>query len=224
MEENTALAKPSDLVNQLVKEQTSSFIPGLRIAQPLSEILKDENAGVKVGEYYLIDKPMGKNVKVRILCWRWHALRLKNNTVDAEDFNQTKDSKYENGQWNNTTYTPLFAEINAQAKAKGLPKGVQAMAGFDILYYLPDFNTYAFFFIAKTALKQDVHTVCMSNQLREAELGIKLIETASFSWYVPRITLLPISNESFLPDEDVVTKFLYPGPVTDTTQDEARPR
>jgi len=221
----TEITKPSEnnLVTQITKDQTSSFIPGLRIAQPMSEILKEENTNVKIGDYYLIDKPMGKKVNVRIGPWRFHALRLKNNSVDAEDFNLSKDSKYENGQWNTTTHSPLFAEINAQAKSKTLPKGTQAMAGFDILLYLPDFNQYCFFFLAKTALKQDVHITCMNNQQREASLWVKKIETAQFSWYVPGIDLLPITQDQFPWDEEVITKFLYPGPVTDD-QSDARPR
>lgn len=225
MTENTQLAPVNPLVGQLVKDQTVAFIPGMRIAQGQSDILKNKEAKAQLGDIYIMDRVVGERVPVIIGPWRFKALHLKNDKVEVEDYNLSPNSKYENGMWNMQEYTPTFAALNEKAKQK-IPYGSpeQFFAGFEVLFYLPNDDLYASFYFAKTALKQDVHKVCMMNQGKSGTLFAKLIETPKFSWYVPALAL-NLTHPEHTFDPELVQKFLWPGPVSDpNSQADARPR
>jgi len=227
--QQTALANPISPEQELINSQSAGgFIPGIRIIQGMSEILK-ENRDARQGQWSLMSDLLPEELHVIIGPYRFHALRMKNNKVDLEDFNFTKDvSKYNprENRWTHGPDTPDFKIIKTKVIPDSNTTTVKNLTGFDVLLFLQDTQKYAHYFIASTALTMTPTFVQMlSNPGRQGVLGSYLHKGGKHSWWLPKLILKTETIEHKW-DEEVLKDFLEPSKIYDPAgpNENARPR
>lgn len=213
--QSTALAK-SNLAQQVIDDTRPDFLPTIRIVQPASS--DSENPA---GSWsFMGQENLGLEVPVVIYPWRFHAVRFKNDSIDAEDFNMWENSVYNavENDWEHPGYTPGYLEIKEKHVPDDYQGGISNCAGFDMAFYLPSHQTVALYLLAKTALSMtNVYDVCKSYRGRRAILTSELKENKRGNrWYVPKIILedgdadAPVNPELIAKQ---LESFLNPGKV-----------
>lgn len=224
----SGLAKPGDLDKEIVQKSAGDgFIPGLRIIQ--GNNVDDDNP---VNSYQLgTDTNIGREIKVVLSLHRHHAIRFKDNKVDAEDFNLTPNSYYnaaENKWYHPDGYTPGYREIMEKKVPDSQNPLISNCAGFDLLLWLVDHQKFATFLLARTALKMPEPNIFETARLYRGRTAILSAKTVGnkFRWSIPQIRLL--DEENSIPNDgataDIIQKFLNPGVVYDPDATEAPAR
>lgn len=222
-------AEPTSLEKQVDNSIGSDFLSIFKLIHKTSP---EFDAGTaKAGEYMCGNLNVGSKVKVLIGAWRFHALRMKDQSMDLNDFNMSINSKYDatNNTWINPDgFTPNFKAVMNKEVPDSKSPNVANLVGFDILLYLPEIKEFGVYFLNKTA--KSMTNVCdtlKNNRGRLAQLSAHLHDGKSYSWQLPDIALLTdIFDEEISPEllSDVMDKFLNPGPKWNPTAQIGRDR
>lgn len=208
------VAPPSDLSKEIANKATNNkgFIPNFRIVQPVNS--SPEN---QAGDWMLGNDNIGKEFEAVIALWRFHAVRFKNEQADAEDFNMSVDSAYnhEENEWLHQRITPGYQAILDKV-VPDVPGVVSNCAGYDILFWLPEFNSFGIYLLARTALtmpRPSVLDVVKDYRGRTCKMTTYQAPTKkSYKWWLPQITLLDKTIEIPKTQEvaDAVKLFMDP--------------
>ncbi len=152
---DSELAQPG-IVGEILTPKLP-FIPTIRIKSPGSQGINGQP-----GDWiYMGDKDLGDTVKVLIGPWRLAGRHFTGigQAPEKQAYNRTKEATVKQNQdgqwvWNYPVNSKLFNSIRQKA-TKAYDKGADRhMVGLDVLFYLPDHNLWAIYFIARQALNQ----------------------------------------------------------------------
>lgn len=213
---------------QIAAANSASIIMGIRIVQPQADVLMIPDTTFKMGDYSCGQDNLGNRIKVIIGPYRYAARRFKKDTLDAESFNLADGASYDynTGNWTFPySVTPAFAEI-LQKKIPDNGKDLANIVGYDVLFYLPDFDRYVLYFIAKTALTMtNVFNVCRENRGKIAYLGSEKAPSKTYNWFIPTIAVAAQQPEvPFVFEEEKIDLFINPDKIDTLLLESTRPR
>lgn len=169
--------------SSFLKQQAESVGQGLLrvdLTQPLSHaVVEDKVPGIKQGIYTLgfgdSMKVLGKTFYAVIGPWRPHAVLTVGKSLEKESFDPTS-----------TAWKEIEARLGTKVEGEG-PK-----TGADFLLYLPERDSFAYFFFAKTARDAIPDAEALMGKL--AKFEVYLVETAKYKWFKPKV--LPAEPEA----------------------------